>query len=347
MILSKRVKLYFNMAIVTTLLFGSTGSVAVYAAASSSTPSQTAIKLAQTEKRDSTTKAKPATNFKVTLNGTKVTLSDPIIVENGSTLLPVRAIANLLGIDVGYDNTYKIAIASDDDTTLEIPLGTTKAVNNGNVVNINGSKSVLYNSKTYLPLRFVSEQLGIKINYTSATKTIAITTTGGTTTTTPTDKPVEVPPTTSKDEPAEAAPIDRNTPQAVFDSNRPLSEIDAKYLTSFKSESEAKKLLPYLNDTGADYAFKNMKYATVTMDMVEPDAEVNGITLVLKKNYIGASGLSNFIIMFKDGTTCGYSEKFPSGKTLNDINYFTFSKGKTILFVKPGKIDMSNLKSVQ
>lgn len=343
MTLSKRVKSYFNMAIVTSLLFGSTGSVAVYAAASTKDPSQTAIKLAQTEKRDSTTKAKPATNFKVTLNGTKVTLSDPIIVENGSTLLPVRAIANLLGIDVGYDNTYKIAIASDDDTTLEIPLGITKAVNNGNVVNINGSKSVLYNSKTYLPLRFVSEQLGIKINYTSATKTIAITTTGDTATT-PTDKPVEVPPTTSKDEPAEAAPIDKNTPQAVFDSNRPLSEIDAKYLTSFKSASEAKKLLPYLNDTGADYAFKNMKYATVTMDITEQQVEITGYSILFKKNEINATGLSNFIIILKDGTVCKNAETFPNGKTLNDVNYFTFSKGKVVLIVKPGKIDMSSFK---
>ena len=180
--------------------------------------------------------AKPANNIRVTLNGSPVSLSAPILNSNGSTLLPVRAIAELLGISVNYDSNYKVAIASDEDTTLEIPIGYSFGVNNGVKAPITGARSTLYNASTYLPVRYVSEQLGIKIDYNSKTKTVEIAT-NATTAPTPTVTPtpqVQIP----TSEPTLETPNEKgNDPNTIIRTGQNTHQVDPSYVQSFKSKA--------------------------------------------------------------------------------------------------------------
>lgn len=312
------------LAIVTgTLLSTSFNNTTVYA--STSNASQSAINLSKIEKANpNSTTAKVSNDFKVTLNGKPVNLADPIVIDNGSTLLPVRAIANLLGIQVGYDDANKIAIATTENTTLEIPLGLTKAVNNGKVISINNNaRSILYNSKTYLPIRFVSEQLKISIDYLDPTKTIVISTNG----------PVVTPTATA---------TQGKSPQEVFDSGREISLIDPSYLKSFTSPEQVKELLPNLN---SEYAYKFTKYAVVETDITSQRKIIDDFSMIYTKNAIGLVGPGNTMVRFKDGTWQKGMGDFKDGKKLEDVSYFSFSRNdRIILIVKVNKVDTSSFK---
>lgn len=329
-----------NTIILTSILgVGLSFNLMTYAAESTSKVSQTCINLIKSESaKPNSATAKVSSDFTVTLNGKAVTLSDPIVVDQGSTLLPVRAIANLLGIQVDYDSSYKVAIATTEDTTLEIPLGHTFGVNNGQKQNIKGARSILFNAKTYLPVRFVSEQLsGVSIDYIAATKTISIITDGS----------VIVTPT-----PPPTASATGNTPQSVFNRAGSIKDIDASQFKKFTSEAQVKQLLPSagsgLNDTGFNYVVNNMTYVTVTMDMTKKwdNYTFNGIDIVLDQNEVTMSGIHNSFILFKDGTTSKFCKVFQEGKTLKDIKYMAYSLGDTFIIITPGTVDLTNLQKV-
>ena len=338
---SKSRNLYTLALLATSLLFSISSNFSTLYA-SPNQLSQQAIQLTQTNKANPTTTAKPA-GIKVTLNGSPITLKDPVLNDNGSTLLPVRALANLLGIQVDYNSDYKIAIASNQDTILEIPLGLSQAVNNGQVVNIPNTKSVTYNNKTYLPVRFISEQLGISINYDSSTKTVAITTTSPTAPVTQTPAPSPTPQT-----PQTPTQTGDNSPQSVFDRHGKISEIDDSFKQSFKSIEDVKKIFPNKTDDEANYVFENKNYVVAKTELKGKSMYMNGDEATLAKELlpIGGTSVSNGVIVFKDGTY-GTSSILPKGKTLEDVNYFAYSSGDTYLIVKVTDVDMTGMNTIR
>ena len=344
---SKSRNLYTLALLATSLLFSTSSNFSTLYA-SPNQLSQQAIQLTQTNKANPTTTAKPA-GIKVTLNGSSVTLKDPVLNDNGSTLLPVRALANLLGIQVDYNSDYKIAIASNQDTTLEIPLGLSQAVNNGQVVNIPNTKSVTYNNKTYLPVRFISEQLGISINYDATTKTVAITTTSPTAPVTQTPAPSPTPQTPAPETtpaPTPQANTD-NSPQSVFDRHGKISEIDDSFKQSFKSAEDVKKILPDCKEAGAKYVYENMKYVVAKTELKGRTMYLNGDKVSLGIDFLPTGGpeLSNGVIVLKDGSYVTDST-LPKGKTLKDVNYFAYSSGDTYLIVKVTDVDLTGMESI-
>lgn len=325
-----------NTIILTSILgVGLSFNLMTYAAESTSKVSQTCINLIKSESaKPNSATAKVSSDFTVTLNGKAVTLSDPIVVDQGSTLLPVRAIANLLGIQVDYDSSYKVAIAITEDTTLEIPLGHTFGVNNGQKQNIKGARSILFNAKTYLPVRFVSEQLsGVSIDYIAATKTISIITDGS----------VIVTPT-----PPPTAPVTGNTPQSVFNRAGSIKDIDASQFKKFTSEAQVKQILPTKSTDSATFIKDNATYVTVTMDMTKQwdNFTFNDRNMTLSQNAVTLAGTYNGVIVFKDGTTADFCKTFPSGKTLKDIKHMAYSEGGTYIIITPGTVDLTNLQKL-
>ncbi len=72
-------------------------TIATTTFAASYTASNKALSVAKTTKTVKTPNLKPVKNGNIIVNGTKVTLKDPIMEANGRTYLPLRALPEALG----------------------------------------------------------------------------------------------------------------------------------------------------------------------------------------------------------------------------------------------------------
>ena len=113
------------------------------------------------------------------LNGISRSLDSPPVIKNARTLVPIRAIIEALGGEVDWDGTARKATVALGSTSIELWIGQSAARVNGVATRIDAShlKVVpeIINSRTMLPLRFVSENLGCLVVWADATKTITIT----------------------------------------------------------------------------------------------------------------------------------------------------------------------------
>lgn len=132
------------------------------------TASHTVEKLIQTQTRQLTTKVTPV-NYGLTINNKKVDLQNKLLVSNGRTLVPVRVISEALNLPIQYDANTKTAIIKNGDTVIEMPLGYNIAIVNGQMVQIDSKNpnvmSTIQDNRAYLPIRFIAEQLNLKVNF--------------------------------------------------------------------------------------------------------------------------------------------------------------------------------------
>jgi len=94
-------------------------------------------------------------------------------------LSPIRAIIEALGGTIGWDGTERKVTIILKDTTIELWIGKNTAKVNGinTLIDSTNPKVVpeIINSRTMLPLRFVTENLGCDVQWNGTTKTITIT----------------------------------------------------------------------------------------------------------------------------------------------------------------------------
>jgi len=113
------------------------------------------------------------------VNGETRYLDSPPIIKNSRTLVPIRAVVESLGGTVGWDVTERKVTVSLGSTTIELWIGKLIAkVNDINTpIDPANPKVVpeIINSRTMLPLRFVTENLGCDVQWDGTTKTITIT----------------------------------------------------------------------------------------------------------------------------------------------------------------------------
>ncbi|MBO5454542.1 MAG: hypothetical protein J6A69_11385 [Clostridia bacterium] len=90
----------------------------------------------------------------------------PIIV-NDRTMLPVRIIAQELGVtpeNIIWDEKAQKVTVITDEKKIEIYIDSSKAYVNGATVELD-SPAFIQNDRTYLPLRFISENLGASVDW--------------------------------------------------------------------------------------------------------------------------------------------------------------------------------------
>ena len=108
------------------------------------------------------------------VNGVAKTLDAAPIIRNSRTMLPVRFVAENLGASVGWDGATSTVTVSTATTKIEIVIGKATAKINGAEVTLD-SPAFIENSRTYLPVRFVSENLGASVGWDGATSTVTLT----------------------------------------------------------------------------------------------------------------------------------------------------------------------------
>lgn len=95
------------------------------------------------------------------------------MLENGTTLVPLRAIFESLDATVRWEPVEKTVTAVKDDVTIVLRIGSTTAQRNGEPVSLQVPGRVI-NNTTMVPLRFVSESLGAEVQWIGSTQTVVI-----------------------------------------------------------------------------------------------------------------------------------------------------------------------------
>lgn len=122
-----------------------------------------------------------AKDITLTFNGKTLNPTVAPIMVNGTTFIPLRIVADNLGAQTNYTKTAKneyIEIVKSG-TTIKLSVNAENGYPqvDGKAIDFKTLPKVV-NGTTMVPVRFVSENLGCKVNYWSGTNTVAITTDG-------------------------------------------------------------------------------------------------------------------------------------------------------------------------
>ncbi|CAG7591773.1 copper amine oxidase N-terminal domain-containing protein [Peptoniphilus senegalensis] len=85
-------------------------------------------------------------------------------IQNERTMVPIRFISETLGYKVDWNNEERLVSITGKDTSLELKIGSKKAKVNGKEVELD-APSIIKNERTFVPLRFVAENLKAEVKW--------------------------------------------------------------------------------------------------------------------------------------------------------------------------------------
>lgn len=122
-----------------------------------------------------------AADIQVTVEGTPVAWTDakPFIDENSRTLVPLRPIANALGLTVAWNDDTNTAAFTDGEGTLEFTVGSNKTHSFLNDLDFHvyleiDTTPVIKDSRIYAPARYLAECFQYTVGWDEPTKTVSI-----------------------------------------------------------------------------------------------------------------------------------------------------------------------------
>ncbi|MEY8743977.1 CotH kinase family protein [Bacillales bacterium AN1005] len=128
----------------------------------------------QPDNTTSTETTDPAA-ISVTLDEQSVAFPDQEPLEvSGQVMVPVNAIFEAVGAEVTWNPTAKTVTAVLNDQTFALKIGSSTTTVNDTSVEID-SPAIIKNSRTLVPVRFISEALGLKVDWDQSTATVKIT----------------------------------------------------------------------------------------------------------------------------------------------------------------------------
>ncbi len=92
---------------------------------------------------------------------------------SGTTLVSLRGILEALGAEVIWNGETQEIDINKADLKVTLTIGADKAIVNGMEVDLSEPAQII-NSRTLIPLRFVSESLGYKVDWNGETQEIDI-----------------------------------------------------------------------------------------------------------------------------------------------------------------------------
>lgn len=108
------------------------------------------------------------------VNGVEKKMTAPPIIVTGSTMLPLRDMAEMFGATIDFDAATKEITLKLGKIKVVVTIDSKKAFVNDKEVYLNPPPKIV-NAKTYIPVRFITESFGATVSYDAATKTFEIT----------------------------------------------------------------------------------------------------------------------------------------------------------------------------
>lgn len=95
------------------------------------------------------------------------------VIQNGRTLLPVRALVEAMGGGVQWDEASKTVTLTRNNDVIRLTIGRTTAYLNNNPQTLDVAP-VIINSRTMLPIRFIAERFGFDVGWNDSDSTVII-----------------------------------------------------------------------------------------------------------------------------------------------------------------------------
>ncbi len=110
----------------------------------------------------------------VYVNNEKVEFDVNPILEDGRTLVPLRGVFEKLDAKVDWNKNTMQALIKDENNEIEMMLNKNKVIVNGEIKDIDIPTKMI-SSRTFVPLRFISETLGHDVRWDENTNSVYIT----------------------------------------------------------------------------------------------------------------------------------------------------------------------------
>ncbi|WBW49545.1 stalk domain-containing protein [Peptoniphilus equinus] len=107
-----------------------------------------------------------------TVNDTAATLDAAPFIQDSRTLVPVRFVAEALGLDVAWDEATK-QVTLQGAKTLKLTIGSNAYIVDG-VSQAMDTNPLIKDSRTFVPIRFIAEALGLDVAWDEATKQVTL-----------------------------------------------------------------------------------------------------------------------------------------------------------------------------
>ncbi|MBP1931940.1 stalk domain-containing protein [Ammoniphilus resinae] len=115
----------------------------------------------------------PTANLEVVLDGKLIDfVKKPVLIQN-HLLVPSESLSKVLGATITYDNVSKTIKITKEHNTYILPIGSKAVTINGATVHLE-TPAALINQVPYLPIRFISENMGVEVEHNQETRTVAL-----------------------------------------------------------------------------------------------------------------------------------------------------------------------------
>lgn len=121
-----------------------------------------------------------AEQVQVAVNGEYVSFPDEppyVDAQSNRTMVPARFVAEKLGLSVQWNGQLNQVTLMKKDQTIILPIGQNRAQVNGRIVTFD-APAVIKNSRTMVPLRFISEIFDAQIDWIAKRNLVVVTTPG-------------------------------------------------------------------------------------------------------------------------------------------------------------------------
>lgn len=109
----------------------------------------------------------------VIAKGAIIKFDTPPVIKEGRTLIPVRALTEGFGASVTWDQAERKVTIQRAEIKIVLQMGNNLAYVNGEEVKIDVPPEAI-NNRTVVPLRFIVEKLGLKVNWDAESETVEV-----------------------------------------------------------------------------------------------------------------------------------------------------------------------------
>ena len=110
--------------------------------------------------------------IKIVYNDRAVSFEQEPEITNGRTMVPMRALFEMLGANVDYNNETRLITAVKGNKVITLTPGSDKATVNGKEITLDAAPYITKIGRTLVPVRFISESLDVRVGWDSNTRTV-------------------------------------------------------------------------------------------------------------------------------------------------------------------------------